>query len=149
MSGGCQCGAVRYTLFAAPYQAGICHCRMCQKAFGSFFAPLAAVRHADVAWTRGRPAVFRSSAGAERGFCRDCGTPLSFEYVGGDHISLAIGSLDEPARVPPTHADGIESRLPWFDTLAGLPGRRTEEDFTPEEMERLRSRQHPDGPPPS
>ncbi len=43
MTGGCQCGAVRYALLSPPTNPHICHCRMCQKAFGSFFAPLAGV----------------------------------------------------------------------------------------------------------
>ena len=43
ITGGCQCGAVRYALHAVPTNPHICHCRMCQKAFGSFFAPLARV----------------------------------------------------------------------------------------------------------
>ena len=62
MTGGCQCGAVRYALHAAPYNPHICHCRMCQKAFGSFFAPLAAVKLADIAWTRKPPPRRRSNA---------------------------------------------------------------------------------------
>ena len=43
ITGGCQCGAVRYALHEQPTDPHICHCRMCQKAFGSFFAPLAGV----------------------------------------------------------------------------------------------------------
>ena len=42
MTGGCQCGAVRLR-FEQPDNRMICHCRMCQKAFGSFFAPLTGV----------------------------------------------------------------------------------------------------------
>ena len=38
LTGGCQCGAVRYALLAAPSEPHLCHCRMCQKAFGSYFA---------------------------------------------------------------------------------------------------------------
>lgn len=144
MRGGCQCGAVRYALYAEPYGASLCFCRMCQKAFGNVVASFAAVRLPDIAWTRGRPAIFKASEGAERGFCRDCGTPLSFQYAGGDHISIAIGSLDEPVRVRPTEADGIESRVPWFDSLAGLPGTRTEDVIDAAQMARLASRQHPD-----
>ena len=44
-SGGCQCGAVRYHFTGALGRASICHCRMCQKAFGSFGAPLVSVPH--------------------------------------------------------------------------------------------------------
>ena len=42
-TGGCQCGAVRYALLAEPYDPHICHCRMCQKAFGGPFAPFAVI----------------------------------------------------------------------------------------------------------
>ena len=37
-TGGCQCGAVRYALYAEPTNPHVCHCRMCQKAFGNVFA---------------------------------------------------------------------------------------------------------------
>jgi hypothetical protein len=117
---------------------------MCQKAFGNYFAALAGVPLADFAWTRGEPGVFRSSELVERGFCRDCGTPLFFRYVVKDRISVSIGSLDEPARVKPVIQSGIESRLPAFFDLAGLPGETTEEGTPAEWLPRLASRQHPD-----
>jgi hypothetical protein len=144
LSGGCQCGKVRYALYTEPLRSSICHCRMCQKAFGSFFAPLCVVKVADFAWTRGEPGVFRSSALVERGFCRDCGTPLSVRDIDGDEMDLSIGSLDEPARARPTEQFGIESRLEWFAELHRLPGMTTEEDIPAERMADLRSLQHPD-----
>jgi len=52
---------------------------MCQKAFGNYFAAFAGVPPADFAWVKGTPGVFKSSQAAERGFCRDCGTPLRRE----------------------------------------------------------------------
>jgi hypothetical protein len=54
-SGGCQCGAVRFRVVGRLADASICHCRMCQKAFGAYFAPLVSVRGAAFAWTRGEP----------------------------------------------------------------------------------------------
>jgi hypothetical protein len=117
---------------------------MCQKAFGNYFAPLAGVPRRDHAWTRGQPGIFKSSEAVERGFCRDCGTPLSFSYVERDRISVSIGSLDEPARVSPIDQYGMESMLPSFPTLHTLPGTRTEDDETPEELAKMQSRQHPD-----
>ena len=143
-TGGCQCGAVRYALYSVPSEPSICHCRMCQKAFGNYFAPLAGVPLADLRWTKGRPGTFHSSGLVERGFCRDCGTPLFFRYVVKDRISVSIGSLDEPARVKPVNQYGIESRLPAFLELAGLPGQTTEESTPAEWLPKLASRQHPD-----
>ncbi len=61
-SGGCQCGAVRFRVEGEPGRASVCHCRMCQKAFGNFGAALVSVPQARVTWTRGTPGEFRSSA---------------------------------------------------------------------------------------
>ncbi len=144
LTGGCQCGKVRYALYAAPVRSSICHCRMCQKAFGSFFAPLCVVKLADFAWTRGVPGVFKSSRLVERGFCRDCGTPLSCRDLDGDEMDVSIGSLDEPARVRPSEQFGTESRMPWFAELHLLPETATEDDIPPERLAKLKSLQHPD-----
>ena len=143
-TGGCQCGTIRYALYAEPTNPHVCHCRMCQKAFGSYFAPFAGVRLGDFAWVKGEPGVFRSSEAAERGFCRDCGTPLFYHYRDHDRISVSLGSLDDPGRVVPARQFGIESRLPFVATLGSLPGMRTEEYVSPEQADRLTSRQHPD-----
>ena len=121
-TGGCQCGAVRYALFAEPVNPHVCHCRMCQKAFGGYFAPLAGVPLADFAWLKGTPGVFHSSEAAERGFCRDCGTPLFFRYVDRDRIAISLGSLDDPSRVVPEKQYGTESRLAFVATISTLPG---------------------------
>ena len=48
LTGGCQCGAVRYRLDAAPTGASVCHCRMCQKAGGAPFMAFAGVRRAEL-----------------------------------------------------------------------------------------------------
>ena len=139
-TGGCQCGAVRYALSAAP-EASICHCRMCQKAVGGPFAALASVARADLAWTRGAPTLFESSSLASRGFCRECGTPLTYQArsLDGDKIEVTIGSLDDPGLAAPQKQFGVESRVRWFDALHTLPASPTEAKFAG-----LVSHQHPD-----
>lgn len=137
-TGGCQCGAVRYALLSEPTEPSICHCRMCQKAFGSYVAPLAGVPMADLTWTRGEPGRFRSSDLVERGFCGDCGTPLFYRVVGRDRISVSIGSLDAPDRVAPITQYGVEGKSALFDGLHRLPAEGTSEDYA------NTSRQHPD-----
>jgi hypothetical protein len=146
LTGGCQCGAVRYALHEQPTNPHICHCRMCQKAFGSFFAPLAKVPVEKFELTRGALAIFMSSDIAERGFCRACGTPLTIHDIDDPTICVSIGSLDEPAKVAPGMQYGIEGRLPYFTALAGLPGEKTTEEDTPDLAANIArtNHQHPD-----
>jgi hypothetical protein len=143
LTGGCQCGAVRYELTQAPLRACICHCRMCQKASGQPFMAFATIAQRHVRWTHGAPAAFKSSNVAQRGYCRDCGTPLTFKFE-GDEINVTIGSLDDPASVAPTVQYGAESEIAWCATLNNLPRVRTEDDFGPELIARFASYQHPD-----
>ena len=143
-TGGCQCGAVRYRITTPFENPHICHCRMCQKAFGNYFAALVGTPKTGLEWTKGQPAFFRSSEIVQRGFCRDCGTPLSFAYDTSARIAVSIGSLDDPAAVTPARQYGIEGRLPACALLFTLPGTPTEDDIPPEDMARLNSRQHAD-----
>ena len=146
LTGGCQCGAIRYALHAAIDKPSICHCRMCQKAFGAYFAPLGSVPMAAFEVTRGTISWFRSSDPVERGCCNRCGTPLTFHHVDGAKIDVSLGSLDDPAAVPPTVQYGIEGRMPWFTDLLALPGSVTEDDGPREIYATIRttSHQHPD-----
>lgn len=143
-TGGCQCGAVRYRIDGPLNNPHICHCRMCQKAFGNYFAALAGSLRENFRWTKGEPGFFRSSDIVQRGFCRDCGTPLSFAYDHSKYIAVAIGSLDDPSAVAPENQYGIEARQSAFETLHTLPGTRTEDDTPADIMAKLKSRQHPD-----
>jgi hypothetical protein len=144
LTGGCQCGAVRYALTRVPERVHFCHCRMCQKAAGGPFAALAPVRRAAFQWTRGAPASFASSSLAHRDFCAACGTPLAFRYDDADTISVTLGSLDRPQDVPPVRHYGIEGRLPWLDRVAGLPVETTNQSMATERQRRFVNHQHPD-----
>lgn len=128
-TGGCQCGKVRYAMYVTPERAHACHCRMCQRAVGGAFALLAGAPKAEFEWTAGTPGVFESSNLAKRGFCRDCGTPLSFSYnLENAHFYVTIGSLDDPGAVPIERQFGIESRWPWVKFCEGVPEEATGTD---------------------
>lgn len=144
ITGGCQCGAVRYAITGPLHNPHICHCRMCQKAFGNYFAALVGCLRKDFRWSKGEPSIFRSSSVVQRGFCAACGTPLSFAYDDSDHIAVSIGSLDRPDSVTPANQYGVEARRPAFDILHTLPGSRTEDDIPADTLAKLASLQHPD-----
>ena len=138
LSGGCQCGAVRFRVEGEPQRASICWCRMCQKAFGGPFGALVTVEVAALTWTRGQRATFQSSYQIRRGFCAGSGTPLTFEWS-GDRIDLAVFAFDDPSAVEPVVQLVVERRPAWMEHLDDLPVRPP---LGPTET--VISRQHPD-----
>jgi hypothetical protein len=146
LSGGCQCGAVRYHATERNDNAHICHCRMCQKAMGNYFAPLVSINLKAFRWTRGEPKRFQSSANVLRGFCPDCGTPLTLEDIGGTHLLITLGSLDHPELVPPLSRDGVQGEMPFLPTLHLVPSGGVTGDDDPEWAAGIAATncQHPD-----
>jgi hypothetical protein len=93
---------------------------------------------------RGEPAYFQSSNLVRRGFCRDCGTPLTYEFE-GSHIDITIASLDQPDLVAPEIQLGLENRLSWCEGLAVLPTRTEEAEAAAQDVfSNIRNHQHPD-----
>jgi len=141
ITGGCQCGAVRYRIERLGRSA-VCHCRMCQKATGGAFGIFVTAH--GVTWTRGAPGRFRSSNMAERLFCANCGTPLAAAEADGGY-EFAVGAFDDPTLAAPAIQVHPESKVAFFDRLTSLPQRPQSELAAVEAHEaRLVSYQHPD-----
>src|SRR5262245_15835515 len=137
--GCCQCGNVRYRAQGPRDRASVCYCRMCQKASGAPFMAFVRFPVAQVQWSQ-PPAIFASSNFVERGFCRDCGTPLSYRQINGPNISLTINSLDDPESVRPEIRFSAGAAVSWCNALAALPFK--EMDFSSQHD--FVNYQHPD-----
>ena len=144
LTGGCQCGAIRFALSAAPdgSASAIAGCARRRPALRSPPLPISNTR--DFTWTKGKPAAFKSSSIAERDFCAACGTPLSFRRIDGPRIEIMTGAFDRPDRVIPTRQYGTESRLGWVVGISNLPSQTTMQNYGPEKMATIVSHQHPD-----
>ena len=124
LTGGCACGAVRFQLASAPWDAGWCHCRTCQLNSGSPAMVFASVAPADYVVTSGKEQIrsFASSSFGHRGFCGACGTPL---YMRVDHqpetLDFSVATLDDPAAVTPHFHIFYASRIGWADAADDLP----------------------------
>jgi hypothetical protein len=127
MTGGCQCGRIRYSAEIAPGDdAYLCHCRMCQRATGGVSIAFVNLKKTRVRWAT-EPDWYRSSPIARRPYCSACGTPLWFEYPESENIDLTVGSFDDPSPFVPRHHFGAESlHEAWIDTK-DLPRYRTDE----------------------
>ncbi len=92
---------------------------MCQRAFGSFYAGLVIAEGLE--WIRGERALYASSNVSRRGFCRRCGTPLSFENVDDDMVEIATATLDDPEIAPPKLQINHRYACSFTDTIGTLP----------------------------
>lgn len=126
VTGGCQCGRIRYTAEVENYDAYLCHCRMCQRATGGVSIAFKNLPKAKRHWER-EPEWYHSSPIARRPYCSACGTPLGFEFIDGENCDLTVGSFDDPSAFVPTSQFGIESRHDAWSTTLELPGARCDE----------------------
>lgn len=117
MTGGCQCGKVRYSVAIDSDEAYWCHCRMCQKATGGIAAAFVQVKPEALTWLS-EPDWYDSSPIARRPFCAACGTPLGFHFADGKgEPDITVGSFDDPSRFRPVAHAGAESlHEAWLDT---------------------------------
>ena len=116
MTGGCQCGQVRYSVRLENEDAYLCHCRMCQRATGGFAAAFVEMPVEAVVW-QSEPDWYESSVIARRPFCSHCGTPLGFVFNDGGNMDLTLGSFDDPSGfVPVAHAGAESIYEVWLDT---------------------------------
>lgn len=122
LTGRCACGAIHYVLASQPFDAGYCHCRICQLSSGAPVIAFATVPVSDFRVTAGEISVRQSSHFGGRGFCGACGTPLTMHVEHQpDTIDFTIVTLDEPGRVAPSFHIWHDSRIDWFETADDCP----------------------------
>ena len=127
ITGGCLCNKIKFTSASEPIWISVCHCRMCQKAYGNTSAIFVAFEKGALEFTSGPPKFYHSSNIAKRGFCSDCGSPLLFSYDTLD--AVLVGTLDDPENWQPNGCHlGIESQIPWDIIHDSLPQYLTEDD---------------------
>ena len=93
-SGGCLCGAVRYTLKPPLRAAVACHCRQCRSTSGHYVSATRVARQHFALTSSDGLKWYRSSERARRGFCRESGSSLFWSADGLDTISIMVGTID-------------------------------------------------------
>lgn len=136
ISGGCRCGAVRYSCPAEPIMTVTCSCSDCQIFYGGVMSaavilPKEAlevtgnVTYFDVEGSSGKP--------VSRGFCPTCGTPLFGKPgIAPQLVSVTAGSLDDSSTFRPQMSVFTSGARTWVKVAEDIPGFARMPDQIPE-----------------
>ena len=105
LTGGCLCGDVRYEISGKPVGTGMCHCRLCQRALGAPVNAWIVFKDKDIRFLNSKPRYFKSSVIAERSFCPNCGTSLTYRLVKperSEYQVFCLPTLDDPSAFQPS-----------------------------------------------
>lgn len=119
--GGCACRAVRYQVHGAPLFVHACHCSWCQRETGAAFAVNALTETDRIEVTGATPDVVLTPSASGEGQkilrCPVCRVAVWSHYAMavGDRVSfLRVGTLDDPAVMPPDIHIFTSTKQPWL-----------------------------------
>jgi hypothetical protein len=122
LNGACQCEKVRYEIRAALTSQCFCHCRSCRRASGAPFVAWGTVSVNNFTLARGNLSFYASSEKVQRGFCRHCGSCLTYAHAASpDTVDIALATIDESHLVRPEFHIWLDDKLEWVVINDGLP----------------------------
>jgi hypothetical protein len=119
LTGGCLCGAIRYTISAPVDALRACHCLNCQKSSGTGGTVNAVVPTDAFKVTKGETKKYddsatRSGRTLSRHFCAACGSPIySHRNPNPGFVVVRAGSLDESRNLKVTANIWTSTARPW------------------------------------
>ena len=120
-TGGCRCGAIRFTASAQPFYASYCHCGDCRRASGAPVSAFVGFYKADIRFEGPTGSTYGQTP-VKRSFCGTCGAPIAYtDERLGDQIFIMLGAMDAPENHPPRVHGYVRQELPFFHLDDGLP----------------------------
>lgn len=119
--GSCLCGAVRFTVEGGLKPPDACHCTICRKVSGHYFAGTDVPRTAVTIEGGENVTWYRSSEKVRRGFCSTCGSSLFFDPIYRDWIGIAMGAFDGPTGTHLALHIFVADKGDYYEIKDGLP----------------------------
>jgi hypothetical protein len=116
LTGGCNCGAVRYEVTEPLVGAGYCHCKRCQRRTGTAASVNANPAPGSFRITAGKDRLrsWKPSDGAEKWFCGECGSAMFSSGPGDpDSIGVRMGTFDGDPAIRPSVRKFVAYAAPW------------------------------------
>ncbi len=117
LSGGCQCGRVRYRITETPHVFYLCHCRECQRHTSSAFGKSLRIPRAALEIDGDLKLFVRGSDSGNRHegrFCATCGVRIVHGSLGDEMINIKAGTLDDATWLRPAGHIWTVSKQAFF-----------------------------------
>ena len=138
LTGGCVCGAIRYTVSRVPVNVYTCHCTDCQRITGSAFSigVVVTAQAFQLTGNEPRPApggITVTGRVKTRWICPDCATTLYGGPKVGSEAPGAMrvirgGTLDDTSWLQPSAHLWTRSAQPWIVLPEGIRRFATQPD---------------------
>jgi len=119
--GSCLCGAVRFEVEGALKAPDACHCSLCRKQSGHYWASTNVLRAALTLHGEDKLTWYRSSEKVRRGFCSVCGSALFWDPAGHDFIAIGMGAFDKPTHSYLEKHIFTADKGDYYEIADGLP----------------------------
>ena len=119
--GSCLCGAVTFEVDGELPPPDACHCSMCRKSSGHYFASTDVARTALRVDGAEHLTWFQSSPKVLRGFCSRCGSSMFWDSITRDWIGVAMGAFDGPTEAELAKHIFVGDKGDYYRIADGLP----------------------------
>ena len=106
LTGGCNCGAVRFEVTAPLKLASYCHCKRCQRRSGAGASPSGFPVEGSFHITAGADDALRAwkpESGGTKYFCGICGSHIYADNPSHpDSVGIRLGAFDDDPGVRPS-----------------------------------------------
>ena len=116
LTGGCNCGVVRFEVTGPLVVAHYCHCKRRQRRSRTAASVNARAAPGTVHIVAGedRLRAWKPKDGREKWFCRECGSSLFSSNPGfADPIGIRMGAFDENPGIRPSARYFVVYAAPW------------------------------------
>lgn len=119
--GSCLCGAVRFEVAGELPPPDACHCTICRKHTGHYYAGTDVEKAALTILGADHIPWFQSSPKVRRGFCKTCGSALFFDPPRVDWIGVSMGAFEKPANTGLALHIFVDDKGDYYEICDGLP----------------------------
>jgi len=120
-TGHCYCGDITFEANGKPLEVGHCHCESCRRHSGAAMLTYVGYKPEQVLFLSNQPTKFKTTDGVTRGFCKRCGSSVSYEGSQSDFIFIYMGLFDQPETLKPEIHMMHNEKIEWLKLADDLP----------------------------